>query len=222
MNSQVLSFGTSDLQAALPFIPGNTTNHSHSVGSRTIDTDPSEEEPEEEVEIFDDKKKKAVPPLNFALVENGIFRSGHPMPINFDFLASLRLKTIIYLGDKEDNTAYYEWIESQGINFKYFRMESVSEPFKANNPEALTNALHLILDSTNYPILIHSNKGKHRIGVLVGLMRKLLQGWALSGIFDEYDRYAAGKGEGDLEFIEIFQPVLEYEERCKPGFLRTY
>ena len=35
---------------------------------------------------------KLVPPLNFSLVENGIYRSGFPMPINYPFLKQLRLK----------------------------------------------------------------------------------------------------------------------------------
>jgi Tyrosine phosphatase family len=35
-------------------------------------------------------------------------------------------------------------------------------------------------------------------GVVVGCLRKL-QGWSLASIFNEYDRYAQGKGEGDLQ-----------------------
>lgn len=40
-----------------------------------------------------------VPPLNFSLVEDGIYRSGFPMPINYPFMKQLKLKTIIYVGD---------------------------------------------------------------------------------------------------------------------------
>jgi tyrosine-protein phosphatase SIW14 len=36
-----------------------------------------------------------VPPLNFAMVDNGIFRSGFPEPVSFSFLQSLRLKSIM-------------------------------------------------------------------------------------------------------------------------------
>ena len=35
-------------------------------------------------------------------------------------------------------------------------------------------------------------------GVVVGCLRKL-QGWSLASIFNEYDRYAQGKGESDLQ-----------------------
>ncbi|KAH3673194.1 hypothetical protein WICMUC_003812 [Wickerhamomyces mucosus] len=100
-------------------------------------------------------------------------------------------------------------------------MESSSEPFIMNDSEAIMLALKTILNIDNYPILIHSNKGKHRIGVLVGIMRKLLQGWSITGIFNEYDKFAGGKGESDIEFIECFEPRgLKVDEANLPGFVR--
>ena len=37
-----------------------------------------------------------VPPANFSLVEDGIFRSGFPEPSNFGFLETLNLRSIMY------------------------------------------------------------------------------------------------------------------------------
>lgn len=166
------------------------------------------------------EKPKFYPPINFSLVENGIYRSGHPQPINFAHLSQLKLKTIIYLGDKTDNFEYYEWIRSQDINFQFLKMKSSEEPYMFNDPEIINTALNLIVNKDNYPILIHSNKGKHRVGVLVGVMRQVLQGWCFSGIFDEYDKFAGGKGEGDIEFIELFRPTLIVDHEKKPSFVR--
>lgn len=189
-----------------------------------------------------------VPPLNFSLVEDGIYRSGFPMPINYPFMQQLKLKTIIYVGDlchekakktgkeekpKKDKNGtaeiyekYKAWISSTDIKFCPLLVHSSQEPFtlvetQAQTQESLEAALHLILDKRNFPILIHLNKGKHRIGVLVGLMRKILQGWCMSGIFEEYEKFAMGKSEFDLEFIEMWQPELSYEEEWLPGFVRA-
>lgn len=205
-----------------------------------------------------------VPPLNFSLVEDGIYRSGFPMPINYPFLEQLGIKTIIYLGDlgekkkgeklkkknkeegdkkskekekkdkeKKDKhgTAeimdnYKKWIETTDIKFHDLFIKSALEPFTLEEDrtqalETITTALQLIVNKQNFPILIHSNKGKHRIGVLVGLMRKLLQGWCLSGIFEEYEKFAMGKSEFDLECIELWQPELYVENEWKPDFVRT-
>ena len=191
-----------------------------------------------------------VPPLNFSLVEDGIYRSGFPMPINYPFLERLELKTIIYLGDlgqekkekkqkkdkekekeKDKNTTlevlanYKQWIDSNDITFHHLMMESSQEPFLNQDrikqaQESLTTALQLMLDRNNFPMLIHSNKGKHRIGVLVGLMRKILQGWCMSGIFEEYEKFAMGKSEIDLEFIELWQPELWVDDKWRPDFVR--
>ncbi|KAM3124052.1 hypothetical protein ACQ2H7_002735 [Candidozyma auris] len=181
-------------------------------------------------------------------ISNGIYRSGFPMPINYPFMKQLKLKTIIYVGDlchekakkkgrdekpKKDKNGtaeiyekYKAWIESTDINFHPLLVHSSQEPFtsietQAQTQESLRAALHLILDKRNFPILIHSNKGKHRIGVLVGLLRKLLQGWCMSGIFEEYEKFAMGKSEFDLEFIEMWQPELTYEQEWLPDFVRT-
>lgn len=204
-----------------------------------------------------------VPPLNFSLVEDGIYRCGFPMPINYPFMEQLKLKTIIYLGDlgheipkkknkeekrdtdekkrdKEEKKAkkpkkdkhgtteifenYKAWINSTDITFHHLVMHSSQEPFILNSheetQEALIKALLLMLDRQNFPMLIHSNKGKHRIGILVGLMRKILQGWCMSGIFEEYEKFAMGKSEFDLEFIELWQPELTYDESHLPEFVR--
>ena len=95
-------------------------------------------------------------------------------------------------------------------------MQSAKEPFIENDPELVAEALSHLLDSRNYPLLIHSNKGKHRwfhmffhsdgSGVVVGCLRKL-QGWSLASIFNEYDRYAQGKGESDLQ-VSLHRTLL--------------
>ncbi|CAG85049.2 DEHA2B02200p [Debaryomyces hansenii CBS767] len=207
-------------------------------------------------------KPSYVPPLNFSLVEDGIYRSGFPMPINYPFLEQLGIKTIIYLGDlgekKKDEKSkkknkknkeegdktpkekekkdkhgtaeimdnYKKWIETTDIKFHDLFIKSASEPFTLEEDrtqalETIKTALQLIVNKQNFPILIHSNKGKHRIGVLVGLMRKLLQGWCLSGIFEEYEKFAMGKSEFDLECIELWQPELYVENEWKPDFVRS-
>ena len=204
-----------------------------------------------------------VPPLNFSLVEDGIYRSGFTMPIYYPFLEQLGINTMIYLGDlgekkkdeklkkkkkkknkeegdkkpkekeKKDKhgTAeimdnYKKWIETTDIKFHDLFIKSALEPFTLEEDrtqalETIKTALQLIVNKQNFPILIHSNKGKHRIGVLVGLMRKLLQGWCLSGIFEEYEKFAMGKSEFDLECIELWQPELYVENEWKPDFVRS-
>lgn len=163
-----------------------------------------------------------VPPINFALVVGDFYRSGHPIPQNYPFLEKLGLKTIIYIGDRsdEENEEYWKWADSQGIRYITAKMHSVKEPFFLNDPAAVTQCINLLLDKNNYPVLVHSNKGKHRVGVLAGVFRHQLLGWSLSATYDEYMRFAKGKAESDFAFIELFSPDVELDLAQIPAWLR--
>lgn len=169
--------------------------------------------------------KHYIPPLNFAPVistDVSLYRSGYPMPINYSFIRDrLNLKTVIYIGDKEDTsttTQYSQFLRSRSINFIHVPMESCTDD---GIQEKLDSILRIILNVENYPILIHSNKGKHRVGVVVGIIRKLFQGWSIAGIYQEYGIFSGGmKGEKDLEFITMFETNLTVDKNKLPGFVR--
>ncbi|XVF71834.1 hypothetical protein PTKIN_Ptkin12aG0071200 [Pterospermum kingtungense] len=65
-----------------------------------------------------------IPPLNFAMVDNGIFRSGFPDSANFSFLQTLKLRSIIYLCPEPYPEANTEFSKSNGIRLFQFGIES--------------------------------------------------------------------------------------------------
>ncbi|XP_015878295.2 probable tyrosine-protein phosphatase DSP4 isoform X2 [Ziziphus jujuba] len=124
-----------------------------------------------------------VPPLNFAMVDNNIFRYLCPEPY------------------PEVNNKF---LEANGIKLFQFAIEGCQEPFVNIPEETIREALKVVLDMGNHPLLIHCKRGKHRTGCLVGCLRRL-QRWCLSSIFDEYQRFAAAKARvSDQRFIELF------------------
>lgn len=162
-----------------------------------------------------------IPPLSFSPVVStdvSLYRSGYPMPLNYVFIRDqLHLKTIIYVGDKEKlSPEYAEFLEQENIQFHGIYMDSCRD---TNIQEKMDEVLRLVLNVDNYPILIHSNKGKHRAGVVVGIIRKLLQGWSVAGIYQEYGIFSGGlKGEADLEFITMFETRLAVPRQKMPDF----
>lgn len=170
-----------------------------------------------------------IPPLNFGMVINSsddhkeiIYRSGFPQPMNYSYLKeTLNLKTIMYFGKKKDITEEYrEFTEENGYNLIVFEMNSVRDE---NINEIMQNMFKLILNKESYPILMHSNKGKHRIGVVTGLIRKIILGWSITGIYQEYGIYTGNvKGEMDLEFINKFDlsdVKVELDLQKLPSFI---
>ncbi|KAI8394159.1 tyrosine phosphatase family-domain-containing protein [Radiomyces spectabilis] len=160
-----------------------------------------------------------VPPLNFAMIAPGVYRSGHPNKQNFSFLRKLGLKTIMYFATEDYPPEMVHFIEREGIEVFHYRMEGNKEPFIEMNPDDISHALVKLLDERSHPVLIHCLKGKHRIGCLVGCLRKI-QRWSMTSIFDEYRKFAGTKVLADQEFIEIFDhQKVPYDPKYQPAWL---
>jgi len=158
-----------------------------------------------------------IPPINFAMVAKGVYRSGYPKTKNLSFLKKLKLKSIIYLCPEEHlHTNFWKANDIQLFNFK---INGNKEPFVDIPETVIRDALVVLLDVRNHPVLIHCNKGKHRTGCLVGCLRKA-QHWSLTYIFDEYRRFAGTKVRVlDQQFIELFSLNIPYDALHKPPWL---
>ncbi|KAL3616317.1 hypothetical protein CASFOL_039707 [Castilleja foliolosa] len=84
------------------------------------------------------------------------------------------------------------FLKQDGIRLFQFGVEGSKELSSGIPDDVISRALEVVFDETNYPLLIHCKRGKHRTGCLVGCFRKW-QNWCLASIFDEYQRFAADK-----------------------------
>lgn len=147
-----------------------------------------------------------IPPPNFGLVEENLFRSGQPTELNFPFLETLALKTVLYLAPEEPSRRLLEFIDDQDINLCHLGDGGVN--FEPISEQTVLESLDVILHHRNYPLIIMCNQGRHRTGTVVGCLRKL-QMWNLTSIFEEYRRYAGPKVRVLSEqFIELFDVDL--------------
>jgi len=174
---------------------------------------------EEPPAFTSDHSHPLVPPLNFSLVDPGLYRSGYPNDQNFVFLKKLRIKTLIYLGTGPYDPAVEAFIKEEKIQVFYFDVKNNKEPFSVIDLDRIRDALVPTLDSRLYPLLIHCHKGKYRVGCLIGCLRKL-QGWTLSSIFDEYSRFAGANFRiSDQESIEKFEAHVPGDKKYHPFWL---
>lgn len=148
--------------------------------------------------------RSLTPPENFGPVINKIYRSSFPQPPNFAFLKTLKLKSVLCLIPEEYPKTHEEFFEKEGIKLFQMGMSGNKEPFVKISSDLITEAVKIVMNPENQPILIHCNRGKHRTGCLVGVLRRL-QGWSLTIIFDEYRTFAAPKERHmDQQFIELY------------------
>ena len=147
------------------------------------------------------------PPINFGTVDKHLYRSSFPQPANYRFLNSLNLKTILCLVEDEPLPAQYiDWIERSGIDLIQIGMPGHKEAFRDGIPyDLIGEALRLVVNHANYPMLVHCNRGKHRTGTVIACLRKL-QAWHTTRALDEYARYSHPKERTtDQAFIETFR-----------------
>ncbi|GAB4835386.1 Tyrosine-protein phosphatase dsp3 [Ancistrocladus abbreviatus] len=161
-----------------------------------------------------------MPPKNFSMVEEGVYRSGFPEPSDFGFLQTLNLKSIIYLCPEPYPEEHCKFLRSQNIRLFQFGIEGKKETSVNIPGDVITNALRILIDVRNHPVLIHCNRGKHRTGCLVGCLRKL-QNWCLSSVFEEYQRFAGSKARvTDMAFMKSYDVM--YLRQCLHNLIYRY
>ncbi|ETN99029.1 hypothetical protein RFI_38459 [Reticulomyxa filosa] len=152
-----------------------------------------------------------IPPPLFAVVSNGVYRSGYPRERSFSFLKALKLKTCVYLGLHKVIPELKTFIDQEKITLYQIPIEGNKEPFIKIPEDKIIEALRYVLDTKNHPLLVFCEAGAHRTGALMGCVRKLQQ-WSLTCIFDEYRRFARDQIIRllDMQFIDLFD--LDFED----------
>src|SRR5512138_1509128 len=106
---------------------------------------------------------------NLYLVEPGLYRSARPTSAGFRELEALGIKTVLDVsGSDGDREA------AKGTKIKLFHVPMTA--FGLRNGRVL-QALAIIADPANRPLLIHCQHGADRTGAVVALYRVLMQGW---------------------------------------------
>ena len=161
-------------------------------------------------------------PSLFGIVERHVYRSGYPTPDTFSFIRNLKLKMAINLLNNLP-PAYKEFLDAEGIEYKHMALKGNKEHCEEMDRKQVAQAIQLIMDRRNHPLLIHCRSGKHRTGALVGCIR-MLQRWSLEQTCNEYVYFCKHKQRYvDKQHIERFDPrtlaSLAPEIKYRPQWL---
>ncbi|KAF2848910.1 tyrosine-protein phosphatase-like protein SIW14 [Plenodomus tracheiphilus IPT5] len=146
-----------------------------------------------------------IPPSNYgAVVPGKIYRSSYPEEKNYEFLKDLKIKSIITLVPEPLSPEYKDFMDEADIQHFHVHIRANKGDVRVESCE-MSHALRLIMDRTNHPILIHCNKGKHRTGCTVAVLRRIFGKMNLDAIREEYHTYAGVKARFlDEVFFENF------------------
>nr|ACF83997.1 unknown [Zea mays] len=79
--------------------------------------------PRREGELVSAEELLLVPPLNFAMVDHGVYRSGFPDASNLPFLETLRLRSVLCLCPEPYPEANLEFLRAHGIKLFQFGID---------------------------------------------------------------------------------------------------
>ena len=148
------------------------------------------------VTISKPPRMRIVPPLNFCPVERQLYRSGQPSKINFEFLQQLHLKTIVWLASEDPIDEFLEFVEDEQIELHFAGINpdgGDNNPWDGLTESSIGQALEVIVNKDNYPLLVCCGMGRHRTGTVIGCLRRL-QGWNLASVSEEYRRFTGSRG----------------------------
>ncbi|CAG8574642.1 15122_t:CDS:2 [Acaulospora morrowiae] len=163
-----------------------------------------------------------IPPEQFGIVEKGLYRSDMLHASHFPFIKSLNLKTILILSPEVPTRAVTNFLEENNIKLIHLglRVWKPNLGWRPVSEELVKDGLEMVLDISNYPILVICTSGIHETGTFIGCLRKL-QNWNFSSIIIEYRCYAGNKARYVSEqFIELFDmDLITLPHNLAPWFI---
>lgn len=156
-----------------------------------------------------------VPPLNYSMVDIGIFRCSRLDAINISFLKSLSLNTILWINEEKPPRAIRHFIEEHDIRIHHMTTSGTvveedinveAQEWMVLKPRIVSEAIEVLLNVDNYNCLVVDTSD-----VIVGVLRHI-QRWNYSAILNEYRVYAnktSYRAEIYLELVrvELVEPL---------------
>jgi tyrosine-protein phosphatase SIW14 len=125
------------------------------------------------------------------------------------------------LVDTDPSLGFQYWVE--GDQIRWAKLNIGTNKDKSGRVDttldSICEALLFLMDSSNYPVYVHCNQGKHRTGCVIACLRKV-QGWTTDEAIKEYNVYAGEKSRpGDRALIKSFDPNVVFEYAKNSGIL---
>lgn len=142
---------------------------------------------------------------NLHKVNDQLYRSAQPSAADFKALEKFGIKTVLNLRANHDDND-----EAKGCSLKLNRVEvntwNISE-------EEVVEALAVLSDPENGPVLVHCQHGADRTGLVCAMYRIVNQGWSKEKAIDELKN-------GGYGFHATWKNIPKFIEQADPEKLK--
>ncbi|CCE85416.1 Piso0_005012 [Millerozyma farinosa CBS 7064] len=154
------------------------------------------------------------PPLKFNTVQPDLYRGAYPREVNFEFLRTLNLKTVISLTPHpvtaESDRRFFEFCQKENIKLVHLECAKSGKGKKRGVPlgySTILDALNYVIHKQHAPVYVHCINGSQVTSLVIACLRKL-QFWSSIAIFNEFISFATNITVNDRNFVEGFKGEL--------------
>ncbi|KAH0789455.1 Tyrosine phosphatase family protein [Histomonas meleagridis] len=162
-------------------------------------------------------KPRLIPPFRFAYVEKDLFRGSYPVALNFDFLRTLHLKTIVSLIPNPIDPDLKKFCEDENITNHTYIVPKFTDQIVMTST-TITEIINIMCDKQNFPLYIHSTNGAHNTGLVIMCLRKL-QMWSINATLNEFNQFVDSPESCEEEFVNNFKATFELSQN-RPAWLQ--
>lgn len=157
-----------------------------------------------------------IPPFRFAAVEVDVFRGAYPVKLNFSFIKTLKLKTMISLTPNPIDEELDEFCKQESIENHYYPVPKFIDQVILT-PNTVTEILTFLCDKKNLPVYIHCLNGGHTTGLIIMCLRKL-QMWSQRAMLAEFNQFINTFESCEEEFVNNYKATFELTNN-RPSWL---
>ncbi|KAK9470988.1 tyrosine phosphatase family-domain-containing protein [Dipodascopsis tothii] len=145
------------------------------------------------------------PPEMFGIVEDKIYRCSEVDALNFPFLQTLSLRTILSISQERPSASVEAFAKENAIDIVHKQLPSwrlSDEAWKLLPDDVVQDCLEYVLDTQHHPLLIIDMSC-----TFIGVLRKV-QHWNLSSIINEYREMSFDRLQYLYElYLELVDPT---------------
>jgi len=142
---------------------------------------------------------------NLYKIEDGLYRGAQPTSAGFQELRKLGVKTVLNVAGGAGDDGL---IEKDSLKLFHVPMRAWGL-----RDDLVLQALRVMTDPANRPLIIHCQHGADRTGALVALYRVVVQGWTKQKAVEEMDR-------GGYHHSSLWRNLDEYVMKANVESLR--
>uniref|UniRef100_M4BXN9 Tyrosine specific protein phosphatases domain-containing protein n=1 Tax=Hyaloperonospora arabidopsidis (strain Emoy2) TaxID=559515 RepID=M4BXN9_HYAAE len=150
-----------------------------------------------------------IPPFRFSTVQQGLYRGSYPTLKNFRFLRRLGLKTVVSVIPEPPTSDLADFCATEKITLRHFYAEKFTSDNVTVSPTTIAQILDLVVQLKHLPLYLHCLDGANVTGIVVMVLRKLLN-WTKLATVSEFCRFTRDHGieKDESEYLAAFSEEI--------------